>query len=76
MATARVTIKVTPTGGKPTEKSVDIEPTGASVAQIMEKAGMKLEKNQQIMVDGEPGDHRTHVPSGGVISFTEKVRGS
>lgn len=72
----KITIKVTPTSGKPTEQQVDIDGTGCSVKEALDKAGMKLESGQQIMVDGEIGDLRTHVRQDSVISFTEKVRGS
>ncbi|MEJ0053304.1 MAG: hypothetical protein WDN10_01060 [bacterium] len=76
MANTTVTVKVTPAGGDASEQSVEIEATGAPVSAVLEKAGIKYDPTQQIMVDGEPADQRTHVPAGGVVSMTEKVRGS
>lgn len=73
----KVTITVTPvSGGKPKPKEVDVAKTGSSVAEALKTAGIKLDKGMQILVDGEPGDERTHVAPGAKIDIAEKVRGS
>lgn len=72
---SEVKIKVVPTSGEPSERTVEITPTGASLGDVLRQAGIKSDTSN-VLVDGEPANAKTHVAAGATVQVTERVSGS
>ncbi len=68
-----VTVTFVPTGGKPTEKKVDVATSGATLREVLQAAGVSPEK-KDLYVDGQPATLDTHVVDGQSVSADSKQR--
>lgn len=71
----KISVQKVPASGESTTNEVDVEPTGASVGEVLEKAKVST-KDMKITINGHPVDEDTHVAAGATIAVTEKPRGS
>ncbi|MDO8584874.1 MAG: hypothetical protein Q7R85_01995 [bacterium] len=79
----KIKVKVVPTQGKSTTKDVEVEESGASVAEVCEAAGIDV-KNMDLTMNGKPAKLTTHVgPKDAleakdkpVVAVSERPRGS
>lgn len=55
-----VRVEVVPTSGKKTVKTVALEKSGASLAEVLKAAGVSA-KNKDLLVNGKPATVATHV---------------
>lgn len=72
-------VEVVPVSGAKTTKEVEMEPTGATVGEVLAKAGVSP-NNMNLSVNGNPATADTHLPKGAkvtaTIQVTERARGS
>lgn len=79
----KIGLRVVPTQGKSTTKEVEVDASGASVAEICKAAGIDT-KNMDFTVNGKPAELSTHVGSSDaleakdkpVVAVSERPRGS
>jgi len=71
----KVTVKTHPVSGETTSQTVEVQATGATVADILEQSGLSAKK-MNVSVNGAPARADTHVKEGASITLTEKARGS
>ncbi len=71
----KVKITTVPASGASATSEVEVEATGASVADVLKAAGVS-DASMNITVGGEPATLKTHVAAGASVTLTEKARGS
>lgn len=62
MAKIKVAVEVVPLAGKSTKKKVELEATGATVGEVLKKAGVDP-TNMTVRVDGKDATLNDHVTS-------------
>jgi hypothetical protein len=75
VAKIEIKVDVKPTSGKGSSKGVQIDATGASVAEVLKAGGLDAGK-MNISVNNEPAQLNTHVGKGDTVTLTEKAAGS
>lgn len=76
---AKFTVEVVPVSGAKRTEEVEMDATGATVGEVLKKAGISPD-NMQLSINGEPATTASHLPKGAKVSakieVTERARGS